>query len=296
MMDGESKFLHHSDDGLFVLHCKDGVLIVEKDISSCDSSNSSLVFDKLEKFVPEEFKRDIHALVTQCTKCVVIGYGPTKLKFKPNGPFEYSGTTLTTVLNNIASLCIDIYIYNKVDFRNMTIKEAEREIRTAMVTCGWKCTMDFCTYFEQSSFLKTFPVMTVYGRWDAALELGVFLRSMGQTKTELPGSGDLVLRARKFMRDWALGLMHVGRHPMVLAIEQNWSGGDQAIFNSRAMSELSKSTQEPLDPMSICLRYGIAVSDYFHTTNALSMLDIGYTYRDSVIDSIMHKDYGVPLP
>lgn len=65
MMDGESLFLHHSDDGLFTLQCKDGVLICEKDISSCDSSNSPLVFDQLEKFVPQEYRRDIWSLISQ---------------------------------------------------------------------------------------------------------------------------------------------------------------------------------------------------------------------------------------
>jgi len=291
MMGGENLFLYHSDDGLFCMWCLDGMLAVEIDISSCDSSCSVYVFNKLREFIPKELLEDYDVLVEQCEMNAILGWGPDKLKFKPDGPFLFSGSLLTTCLNNVALLCIFLFINDNVDYQVLSRNEARNTIEKLLKICGWKVTCDYYDNLAESSFLKTFCVQNELGGYDACLCLGVTLRAMGQTKKDLPGRGCVIQRAEKFMRDWALGLRHAGRHPLNEMLEQKWSGGDQAIFTSRAMENLHNGTGNSILLESLVQRYGITNSQFLSMVHGISQMEVGSTYADDMTRIILRKDY-----
>jgi hypothetical protein len=183
-------YVYHSDDSVLSLP---GVGIFNLDISSCDASHTEALFDLLLQLAPEPFIEDLMVLCDQnrLPIRIVSRDGRRKCVLTPDGARLYSGSTITTLINNLASLLIFISIIES-DCRNA------EDVIDAAARAGYLVTLDLCLIPEDIQFLKRSPVRDVYGVWRSVLNLGVLLRASGRCKGDLAGRGDLRSRAQAF--------------------------------------------------------------------------------------------------
>lgn len=292
-MQTTSMFLYHSDDMSFSILLGNGEsLYVNCDISACDASASRSVFDSLLTCVPDSHKIHMEKLIHQNTLPVHVGYGPRKMKFQPVDIFELSGSLLTTPANNVASQSIGYYLFEGFDF-NVTRDEAIVAVKSRLHECGWSCSLQICTSFEELQFLKCSPGVSVYGNTVAYLNLGVILRAYGQKSYDLPGSGPLPPRIDSFMRSWVLGLRYAGNHRLMHWLRSRYSGGKEPVYNSGAVASLSDGVCEEICMHSICRRYHLDESQIDELIDILATAEVGYTLRCDASDAILQMDYGI---
>lgn len=197
----------HSDDAVMQLPCSDGVLIFNLDISSCDRSNTKAIFDMLLNLIPDgPWKFLYERMVQGCLLDLVIPNPSVKndyIRAKPLQPFEYSGCNLTTVLNNVALLSIAASIFHA--FRSsMTKEQAKLLVPQRAKSVGYLVTVQVCQKFEQVQFLKYSPsdIVNCY----PVRNLGCVLRAVGHFDGDLPGSGDIALRALDHVKQVVTGI------------------------------------------------------------------------------------------
>lgn len=190
-------FSFFSDDGIITLFDKKGKLrYYLTDISSCDTSHHS-VFNSLEDSAPAFLKPGIKRVIGQLKKPLVIRcvHSPRlKVKLKlvdPDDTALYSGSTITTVLNDHGSVCIASAIIT-------ANAEEPDEIIAAARNAGY--ILDVTEVFHESElqFLKHSPVRATDGTLHAVLNPGVFLRASGTCRGDLPGRRCIFKRAALF--------------------------------------------------------------------------------------------------
>jgi len=113
---GRFYFLYFSDDSCLAIRnpVTGRVDWYNLDISSCDASHGPGMFGAYSKLYPDGHPRhDAQRLVSQCELPVRINSvsDPTNvLRLKANRPILYSGSTITTGINNLACLLIMLSI------------------------------------------------------------------------------------------------------------------------------------------------------------------------------------------
>lgn len=286
-------FLYFSDDSTVAFRTSEGMFWANLDITSCDASNGTSVFESLLDFAPGRLRRHMKALLRQCTWECRVGYGKGCLKFKPVEYFEYSGSLLTTLLNCVANLALGFYITQGYTPRSML--ETQKWIEDRLGSCGWQCTIQRCSSFEEVQFLKCSPCRTVSGKWLPCLNLGVILRSIGQRRGDLPGRGDLAARARSFNAGLVKGFVHAGNHRLLRTLQTKYLSERNADvqFNSDAARFLTDGLKEILDDASVCARYGISLGAYDELNNLIAHADFGDRISCQASDTILQLDYGL---
>lgn len=191
---GRFYFVYFSDDSCFSVRRNGKVYTYNVDISSCDASHGPGIFDA---FITLCGNLGEHAeiLVEQCRKAirVVSKNNPknfTIIKF--DEPRLFSGSTLTTVLNNIASLLIGVALSEAIF--DGTVKS----LIDSVTRTGYVVTCERCRIPERIQFLKHSPVLDVSGVYRPFLNPGVLLRLSGSCRGDLPGKGDTTIRAKKY--------------------------------------------------------------------------------------------------
>lgn len=185
-------FVYHSDDSAVAFFVNGRLRWYNIDITSCDSSHRhNGVFHALLTATPESVKEDMCDLVNQLRARVVVTnrsrQQAVKLATSDGGAFLASGSTITTLLNNIASLCIGLAIHEGGDNTPEGVISAARR-------AGYVITLEEVVDFHGLQFLKHSPVR-VDGQWHAMQNVGVVVRLAGQCLGDLPGRGDLTDRA-----------------------------------------------------------------------------------------------------
>lgn len=195
------QFYYHSDDGL----CSFSGRLFESDISSCDMSNGDSIFGTAAWLFKDTPYHDLmERTIKQCTNIVKLRNpeGAGCIKLKPTRPKELSGTVLTTLLNNIASL--NIFISASVD--GLTTPGAFVE---SAKKAGYNITMAERSSLDTAQFLKHSWDTTVHPprSW---LNLGAMLRSFGSCDGPMP-----VRNAENARRAWnrvvVSGYQHSGK-------------------------------------------------------------------------------------
>lgn len=290
----ESVFMFFSDDACCSLKTGTGMLFFNLDISACDSSNGPAVFEALRELVPHSELAHLESLIRQCQADLRVGYGSEKLLFRPVDYFEYSGSVLTTTLNNVAVSSILASVVEKLDLR-CSRDRVLSDFQGALDNCGWECTVELCDVYEKLQFLKCSPCRTVDGDIRAVLNLGVILRSMGQKTGDLPGRGPLSERAEKFMCGWVAGLRHAGLHPLLETLQEKWKPTGQVFYNSDAIERLeSGGVSNPrICPISLMRRYDCHVADLEALCTAIRVSSGTCGIHLPVTDAILGLDYGL---
>jgi hypothetical protein len=198
--DGRFFFAFFSDDSVLSVRNADGsVSLFNIDIKSCDCSHTTYIFNTLIHISPVEIRPAIQTLVDQLRldfEIVSAQNKSNKVRFSTSVPKLHSGSTITTIINNLACLFI-MYSISEELVDDDTHATAEL-INRAASKCGYLVTIDTCTHPSQLQFLKHSIVYDTRGNLQPLLNLGVLLRSYGLCKGDLPGRGAIEPRARAF--------------------------------------------------------------------------------------------------
>lgn len=189
---GAYYFVYFSDDSCIAIRTKDGVVRFNVDISSCDASHTEKLFDALTNLVPKRIRKDAKFLVKQCTTpltVVNLQNRKEKVVLKPLTPRLYSGSTLTTAINNLACILIAFSVAESKC-------TGAPDIIRAAARAGYIVTCDDCSDWRKLQFLKHSPVYDTNDILRPLLNIGVLLRLSGTCKGDLPGRKTTPLRTR----------------------------------------------------------------------------------------------------
>jgi len=295
-MKEEPVFLYFSDDSSASFRClvdgKVSMVYANMDISSCDSSQGPSVFESLLEMCPHVARPHMEALLRQCQSEAVCGHGYRKIRVKPIGYFEYSGSVLTTTLNNIANLNIGVSLYDRLPL--LPLDELKVEIERRLSNCGWKCTIEWCENIHQVQFLKCSPCLTIHGEVVPFLNFGVILRSLGQKSWDLPGQGELQSRAYAFNAGLVSGFQHAGETELLSLLRYKFPlKGVTPLYNSNIVEYMSHGIKTPILDCTCLCRYGLSRGHYDELLALLAGADHGDLIRCEASDVIMKVDYGL---
>lgn len=293
---GRFYFVYFSDDACLSVRGPTGrVRTYNLDISKCDASHTEHIWMALREMLPERVVPDYDILVDQLKLPIEIRDVNAPYRsviLRPDGPRLYSGSTLTTVTNNVANQLIALSI---AESRAST----PEEITEAAAQCGYIVTLQECHRMYDIQFLKHSPVYDTRGRLRALLNLGVLLRLSGTCKGDLPGRGDLTERAREFQ----YGLLN-GAYPNVsfALIEGMKNATRRPDVRSSIIDTVRKTLQYTTDSTSehysvsdveVYARYSVDQPAVDQLNAVLSSFSTGLAFSNSATAAILYADYGL---
>jgi len=285
--DNRNLHFHHSDDSLLKIDGK----LYELDISSCDSSNGSPIFDiVLWLFEGTQFHDVMRRCVAQCELPLKLR-DPfnfiSSVKLQTIRPFEFSGSTLTTLLNEIASTLIGLQIsYDK----SVT---CEQVIQSA-IAVGYNVTLVPRDNMAQATLLKN-------SWWDGEsfLNLGAMLRSFGTFSGDLPGSSKIPLeiRCEDFCGSLVVAYKHCGSTSVYKALARRYvyhtGYYDDVVCDKLSYSYDSSIKRGDIGDAALIARYGVTQSEIdelcYHIVNRKMFQHLSLP----IIDKIYEVDYGL---
>lgn len=181
-----------SDDSTAAFQTPTGVHYADLDISGCDKSHGNSLFKLLFHITPSYLHPELKFVLDQLRGILQIRSPDDwriKIKLIPKFFTLYSGSVLTTLINNLANLVI---AWSIAEHRATTALQ----VQTAAGAVGYILTVKPAPTIHQVQFLKHSPVYDRSGELQPVLNVGVFLRAIGVCSRDLPGSGDLTARAR----------------------------------------------------------------------------------------------------
>ncbi len=201
---GRFYFVYFSDDSCLSIRHGGRVYIYNVDISKCDASHGDDLFSAYTTIVPDRASSDLKLLVDQLNVPLIVRNPldpKQKIKCRSLRTRLLSGSTITTTLNNLASLLIGLAIVEVFDGTETSISHGARQ-------AGYKVTVETCLRPEDIQFLKNSPVRDINGVYQPVLNVGVLLRASGVCRGDLPGSArdSLCSRAKTFQQALLTGM------------------------------------------------------------------------------------------
>lgn len=181
-----------SDDASLAIRLNGSVVWFDIDISSCDKSHGPQLFECLRQMVPALYHQDLAVLYQQLrSPCRIVNPSrpSERAMYKPISETLYSGSTLTTLVNNVAVKLIGMSIAEKKVTDEMGLQQAARSV-------GYVVTVTRARCFQSVQFLKHSPCLDTSFSWQPVLNLGVYMRAQGLCLFELPGSKEMGHYAR----------------------------------------------------------------------------------------------------
>lgn len=307
------EFIFYSDDSCYCIRCSDGeggivLLKLNVDISGCDASNYKPVFDIGYNIMSglAIFARIALILFMQLTlniKFVVKEDDFTRKRkqvFKPRHMRLYSGSVLTTFINNVANMLIflsmvKLYTAHVVAVGTPpTTSEAVVMLTTAAAAAGYCVTCEVCECDEQIQFLKRSFTM-VNGRAVTWMNLGVWMLKFGSTPGDLPGSQRVPLaeRARQFNAGVVRGRIHDGDHVIADAFKHAFLDreGVGKSISTDYHGGVGSDGRVPVE--ALARRYSVPVGDIQHLAGVIAASRVGQAIVSRVAERIILVDYGV---
>jgi len=262
------------------------------------------MFRLLENIAPTGRPReDIKRLVKQCKLKlrVVSKVDPRhQVHLKPKREFLYSGSTITTAINNLANISIALAI-SQLDYTGtLDEKGSCTQIVQAAESAGYILTG--CTpleHIEDIQFLKNSPVRDEKGDWHPMVNFGVFLRASGSCKGDLPLSGDLRARGEAFQRGILRSTFPFTTSELLDKLRATAGTGPIVTSQDYEDSIAYKVVQNSGYPTfkacteSFCLRYRLNYSEYSDLLDAFATCTFGQVYHGQCVSKILTLDYGL---
>jgi hypothetical protein len=284
------QFFYFSDDSCISIEKGGRRVMYNLDISSCDGSHY-YTFEALLETVPKKLKAEFEVLVEQCVQPIVLTSTDQKrkVKLKPKMPRLYSGSTLTTLINNLANIMICKAIVDDEAF-------TPEEISAAAAKAGFIVTVEKCEQPEDLQFLKHSPVRTDKG-YQPMLNLGVMLRSLGQCKGDLPGRGPIVERAKAFTNAYITGMYPRTNFSLRAALLRHTLDSDEMYQKAAAKmfpQFIAGVAMEVADP-DLYRRYRLTTNDLAWMETFASTATLFTSHRSPALSKILMKDYGLTV-
>jgi hypothetical protein len=308
---GRFAFYFHSDDSCVGIRCNGEIYRYNLDISGCDASHSKHMFSLLETLAGPH-RADMKRLVDQCRLPFEVrsaGNRRHRVIFgtKDGSPRLYSGSTITTCLNNGSNELIGMAIgdtplptgrllfstpFGTLNYGRLHVESA---ILAAIHLTGYVCTLEYCALPEDLQFLKNSPIACTDGERHAMLNLGVLLRASGTCRQDLPGRGDLRTRGKKFQA----ALLH-GFYPTsdcsLIRMMKHAAGPHDTAFDKYVLADTNYKTVNTeihtyLDE-SVYRRYRLTVQE-IGQVEEFAQSDYGYFCANPGLSAILRRDYGL---
>jgi hypothetical protein len=274
-------FVYFSDDSCISFRDAGRVRTFNVDISKCDASHRH-IFSLLYHYLPPELHDDVRQLIQQLELPMKVQLGKRSVVLKCETPVLYSGSTLTTILNNLAEICFMIELVK-------THGPPEERIETAFRNAGYQATAEECNLIEDIQFLKHSPVL-VDGVYVPVLNPGVFLRASGTCRGDLPGRGNLRRRAELFQAGLAHSFYPHTRFTLVDASRRDdYTIVDPPYYN------LGEHPPMTLDDAHLYRRYRLTSAEIEELNNYFREATFATEVYTSGIEKIIDKDYGLRL-
>jgi len=294
---GRMHYSYFSDDGLYSVRLSDGgVRKFNVDIKTCDASHTGALFDLYTDMTPGHLRPAVEILVEQCAAPFEI-QNPTpafrneKIVLQYPEARMYSGSTLTTSLNNLANQLIGLCLSEDCP------TTADEIIRSA-ARSGYVVTVEACENDDQMQFLKHSYVRDVTGERHALLNLGVLLRSMGACKGDYPGRSKTPwdVRAEGFVRAVTYGMYPRVHFPVRDSIIERFPLVDMpshVLEKHIPYNHTPGDAERSYSDASLAARYGLSDEAMHELTHHLSAARAGDRVNCVAAHRILFVDYGL---
>jgi hypothetical protein len=288
-------FCYFSDDSCVSIRCVDGIFKCNMDISSCDGSNGPAIMKLLEMVCPRQgaYKSSIqHALKQLKHKLTISSPHDKKKKVKltPLTYIQYSGSVLTTILNNLSNTKIFTKIAQRLH-PGMRMADCEQMIIDSAEDAGFKVTVQVCARKQLLQFLKHSPMDDIYGNLQPVLNLGVLLRTKGVAKGDIPGrrrDGSLAHRLSKFHDSVMLGFEGCGLDDFI-----HYTEPVSLVRHEVNITEMITNHHKVRIPRhQFTMRYDVPECQFDELVKLFSIMRIGDCVRTEGTDMVFKLDYG----
>jgi hypothetical protein len=286
-------FVYHSDDSCFSVRHNGKIHIFNIDISACDASHGPAIFKMLYDVTPEVGKADMQRLINQCRNHLRFVSPHTPLfsvLIKFLDPRLFSGSTITTLINNLANLIIGCAL-SECHFD--TLRSIDEQVIAVVRRTGYVVTCEPCRQDEDIQFLKNSPAYDTEGRMWPTLNFGVYLRAMGVTKGELNGTGPIKPRAIAHHHQFTQGAYPRTHTPLI-----DSQRGQLTTYKPLADFEYKVDddcTPRSLSDHALLKRYNL--SEYeFSQVQLLATAGYEDVLSGAGFSVILMKDYGLTSP
>jgi len=283
-----------SDDSCFSIRTPTGVHVYNVDISKCDASHSDCLFDAIVQVTPSVAQHDMTVLTEQCGLPIHLQSVADKAKsvlLQPKTRMLYSGSTLTTSINNLANQLIGMS-FAECDYTG------PESLMAAAAKVGYVVTLEACHQMEDIQFLKHSPVFDTHGRMRPLMNLGVLLRLSGTCNGDLPGRGDLRARAESFQASLLSGaypyadftiLQNLKRHAGTANVQT-----DKVVADLFQYKTLRNGYEQYLvDPDSMYRRYALTPLEQSDLEDGFANLGYEGVFGGDAFNKVLGKDYGL---
>lgn len=306
---GENKifFVLHSDDSCVSADCSDGVVYFNGDIKACDGSHRTIMFNTLFRLLAysEGIKNVHHDALERAFKYLkqdlVVKYKKDrkqKVKYKFETMRLYSGSTLTTIVNNFANELIAIKLALLVpnpreitgaQFRAFYVQAGE-EVGYILKVCDCSCP-------EQLQFLKHSPSL-VDDVWVPWVNLGTFVRGFGTFAGDMPHkSGKYKEAAEDFVSEVVVARANWGNHSfndsfkhLIKTVTKQRSRTNRVIAEQKEKSIGFMQQRIGID--CLAKRYGCQIVELEQLCDSISRSGVGDIVYHPVVQKIYECDYG----
>jgi hypothetical protein len=288
-------YVYFSDDSCFSVRDNGLVKMFNLDISSCDASHGPEIFKLLTMMVPERLRGEMTLLVKQCMADLVVTSSDDcmeKVILQPLVPKLYSGSTITTFINNLANLLIGYELSLLSTYTPQLMENAAS--RAGYLITG-------CTPLnkpQELQFLKHSPVIDTTGKWQPLLNIGVMLRASGSCRGDLPGRGDWRVRAKAFQSALLRGCYP---HATFTLLENMKSSSatslvfDQSVLGHDFDYKIGYAPYHTFSVSSdeLYKRYSLTPFQIHTVDNIFGNMQVGEYLHDSSLSIILNLDYGL---
>lgn len=310
--DGGIRFAYFSDDCSASCMCSDGPLIFNGDISQCDGSHRLGLFNVVKDILTTDVFGNYHS----ASHSILQAFSLLGNSFNVRNPFEYkekvqykfmepklySGSSLTTIINNFANLSIffsmvklapDTRIYTRDQMAKLYVKAAEN--------VGYIVKCSLCERIEQLQFLKHFPCLGSDGQYHAIMSLGTFFKGFGRVYGDIsPAYGTkevpLQVRLARYNRDVAVSRLGWGNHDINSAFDAITKPHCGYSDNSIREVLTNKSTGGFRDVSfslaNLSARYSCDTDDLIELVEKIKSSTLGTFVKLPILDTIYQMDYG----
>lgn len=298
---GRFYFVLFSDDSCLAYRSGNKVLRFNVDISSCDASHTESLFMAMRSLFPVELQAEVDQLIDQCRAPITVydrntplGTRRRKVTLKPKTPRLYSGSTLTTIINNVAN----IIIAHSISASEITCGE---DIIKAAARTGYIVTCEDCDDWHKLQFLKHSPVRCSDGVVRPLLNIGVLLRLSGRCKGDLPGSKKIPMkeRARAFQASLLHGAYPKARFTLIDKMKAN-AGAPTPLYDDFVAPLLSYKVVDRVEyPVfhvpshELWQRYGLDALQIAELECEFASCSYGDHYQASGTNRVLECDYGL---
>jgi hypothetical protein len=288
----DSYFAFFSDDGFIKISFRGVTRYFETDISKCDLSQRFAIFSFARYLLYLIFGKYVaDRLILQCSK-------PTRLVNPDNGSeyillkllffILFSGSLLTTFVNNLASFLIMSQIYYDIATLTEEQELTEQTIITAASKVGYVLTASEKSGLSSVTFLKR----SYDGKFSFAC-LGPLLRSFGLVENFEPKTFGLT---RKEYNDKSLGeLFELYCHNRVDQYKNE--PGNFVLDKLRIRFNCIPNNPHLQTPKNAYYeRYNINDYEMEVLAHDCLTLSLGCVFSNSCLNKIFLVDYGVEIP